>query len=91
MRIAITLGDPNGIGPEIAVKAAMHFASDTQLHPILVGDGFVIRDTAMRLGLAPPDFVEASALDPAGFVPGRLDARAGKATPSSAARTRKRR
>jgi 4-hydroxy-L-threonine phosphate dehydrogenase PdxA len=80
MRIAITLGDPNGIGPEIAVKAANHFASDSQIHPVLVGDGFVIRDTAERLGLAAPDFVEASALDAEGYAPGRLDPRAGKAT-----------
>jgi 4-hydroxy-L-threonine phosphate dehydrogenase PdxA len=28
MRIAITLGDPNGIGPEIAIKAANRFAHD---------------------------------------------------------------
>lgn len=36
MRIAITLGDPNGIGPEIAVKAAARFASDPALRPVLV-------------------------------------------------------
>jgi 4-hydroxy-L-threonine phosphate dehydrogenase PdxA len=80
MRIAITLGDPNGIGPEIAVRAATHFVSSPKIRPVLVGDGFVIRDTAARLGLATPDFVEASALDPDGFSPGRLDPRAGKAT-----------
>ena len=80
MRIAITLGDPNGIGPEIAVKAAKHFASDAQIRPFLVGDGFVIRDTANRLGLETPDFIDAPALDPAGYAPGQLDPRAGKAT-----------
>ena len=80
MRIAITLGDPNGIGPEIAIKAATHFASDAHIRPVLVGDGFVIRDTAERLGLAMPEFIEASALDPEGFSPGQLDPRAGKAT-----------
>ena len=80
MRIAITLGDPNGIGPEIAVKAATHFASHARIRPVLVGDGFVIRDTANRLGLEAPDFIDASALDPAGYAPGQLDPRAGKAT-----------
>ena len=50
MRIAITLGDPNGIGPEIAIKAAQHFARDPKIKPLLVGDGFVIEDTASRLG-----------------------------------------
>jgi len=106
MRVAITLGDPNGIGPEIAIKAATHFTSDAHIRPVLVGDGFVIRATASRLDLATPDFIEAAALDPAGYAPGQLDPRAGKATvgyveaavalakgastPSSAVRTRKR-
>ena len=81
MRIAITLGDPNGIGPEIAIKAAQHFARDPKIKPLLVGDGFVIEDTANRLGLdATPPFVDAEALDPAGYAPGTLDPRAGKAT-----------
>lgn len=75
MRIGITLGDPNGIGPEIAIKAAQRFAG-----AVLVGDGFVIRDTAARLGVAMPDFIEAPGLDPAGYAPGQLDPRAGKAT-----------
>jgi 4-hydroxy-L-threonine phosphate dehydrogenase PdxA len=39
MRIAITLGDPNGIGPEIAIKAANHFVRDPKIKPLLVGDG----------------------------------------------------
>jgi 4-hydroxy-L-threonine phosphate dehydrogenase PdxA len=81
MRIAIALGDPNGIGPEIAVKAARHFAPHGTFKPLLVGDGFVIEDTAHRLGLeATPAFVDAAILDPAGYAPGRLDPRAGKAT-----------
>ena len=84
MHIAITLGDPNGIGPEIAVKAA-HFASDKRIRPVLVGDGFVIEDTARRLGLAVPAFVDTPALDVAGYVPGALDPRAGKATVAYAA------
>ncbi|MEY2883375.1 MAG: hypothetical protein RL490_1099 [Pseudomonadota bacterium] len=75
MRIAIALGDPNGIGPEIAIKAA-HGRSGV----LLVGDGFVIEDTAKRLGLATPQFVDAPALDRAGYAPGTLDPRAGKAT-----------
>jgi 4-hydroxy-L-threonine phosphate dehydrogenase PdxA len=75
MRVGIALGDPNGIGPEIAIKAAQRFAG-----AVLVGDGFVIRDTAARLGAAVPEFIEASGLDTAGYAPGQLDPRAGKAT-----------
>jgi 4-hydroxy-L-threonine phosphate dehydrogenase PdxA len=81
MRIAITLGDPNGIGPEIAIKAANRFAHNPKIKPVLVGDGFVIEDTANRLGLdATPPFIDAAALDPAGYAPGQLDPRAGAAT-----------
>ncbi len=74
-RIGITLGDPNGIGPEIAIKAAARFADAT-----LIGDSFVIRDTAVRLGVDVPPFIDSPGLDPAGYAPGRLDPRAGKAT-----------
>jgi 4-hydroxy-L-threonine phosphate dehydrogenase PdxA len=81
MRIGITLGDPNGIGPEIAIKAAQHFSGHGRIKPLLVGDGFVIEDTANHLGLdITPAFIDAPGLDPAGYAPGRLDPRAGKAT-----------
>ncbi|HEY0420367.1 MAG TPA: 4-hydroxythreonine-4-phosphate dehydrogenase PdxA [Acetobacteraceae bacterium] len=43
-RIAIAIGDPNGIGPEIAVKAAARHAAG--LRPVLVGDSHVIRHYA---------------------------------------------
>ncbi len=81
MRIAITLGDPNGIGPEIAIKTAQHFAHHSTIRPLLVGDGFVIEDIANRLGLdSTPPFFDAAVLDAAGYAPGTLDPRAGKAT-----------
>ncbi|WIM14468.1 4-hydroxythreonine-4-phosphate dehydrogenase PdxA [Enhydrobacter sp.] len=85
MRVAIALGDPNGIGPEIAVEAATHFARDDRIDPLLVGDGFVIEETARRLGLATPAFVEAPALEFAAYAPGTLDPRAGWATVAYAA------
>lgn len=75
MRIAITIGDPNGIGPEIAVKAARQFAGGS-VEPVLVGDEFVIRHYGGKgLAIAPVNVLET-----AGFVPGRIDARAGAAT-----------
>jgi 4-hydroxythreonine-4-phosphate dehydrogenase len=46
--IALTIGDPNGIGPEIAVKAAVQMAGDGGLPIILVGDEFVVRSCAER-------------------------------------------
>jgi len=41
--IALTIGDPNGIGPEIAVKAAAQIAREGGPPIILVGDEFVVR------------------------------------------------
>lgn len=75
MRIAIAIGDPNGIGPEIAVKAAKKFAGGG-VEPVLVGDEFVIREYGgAGLTIAP-----VMALEPAGFLPGKVDKRAGAAT-----------
>ena len=76
MRIAIALGDPNGIGPEIALKAA----AAAKATPLLVGDRFVIEATARRLGVPVPEIADVPALDGAAFAPGTLDPRAGKAT-----------
>lgn len=49
--IAITMGDPASIGPEIAVKALL----DHQIHeicrPLLVGDAEVFRDIIRKMGL----------------------------------------
>ena len=75
VRIGIVIGDPNGIGPEIAVKAAKKFAGGG-IEPVLVGDEFVIREYGgAGLAIAPVDALEA-----AGFSPGRIDPRAGAAT-----------
>lgn len=51
--IALTIGDPNGIGPEIAVKAAAAFA-DEGPRVVLVGDAFVVRHYAERFAPALP-------------------------------------
>ncbi len=44
--IALTIGDPNGIGPEIAVKAASEMRGNADIRVILVGDEHVIRHYA---------------------------------------------
>jgi len=80
MRIAIALGDPNGIGPEIALKAARRFAGHNRIETVLIGDGHIVEDTALRLGIAAPQFIDTPVLDKAGYAPGTLDPRAGKAT-----------
>ena len=70
MKIAIAIGDPNGIGPEIAVKAAQKAAVEV----VLVGDAFVIE----RYGKVKTKDVKA--LPREAFKPGTLDPRAGAAT-----------
>jgi 4-hydroxythreonine-4-phosphate dehydrogenase len=46
--IALTIGDPNGIGPEIAIKAANEMRGSPDIRVILVGDEHVIRHYADR-------------------------------------------
>lgn len=93
-KIAIAIGDPNGIGPEIAVKAAA-LAAGGSLEVVLVGDEHVIRHYVQQhssgLALQPFDattpaaagalsYVAVDALAPADFKPGTVSAAAGRAT-----------
>ena len=88
-RIGVTLGDPNGIGPEIAVKAAL---ATTEARVLLIGDRNVIAHYAAEhkvrevdpavlpcaeIGLI--DVVPASILPDGGFTPGSCHAASGRA------------
>ena len=91
--IALALGDPNGIGPEIAVKAAVHYQGSA-CRPVLVGSEHVIRHYAARhapqlalhrFGDANQDapglvFHPVDGFDPADFAPGVVSPAAGRAT-----------
>ena len=50
--IAVPVGDPNGVGPEIALKSAVSPDILNVLKPVIVADSKVIEATAARLGLA---------------------------------------
>ena len=52
-RIAIALGDPAGIGPEIALKAALDPGVRALCMPVLVGDRGALRMHAAACGLDP--------------------------------------
>jgi 4-hydroxythreonine-4-phosphate dehydrogenase len=91
--IAVTIGDPNGIGPEIAVKAAAAWADRPEARVVLFGDAFVIGHYAdqlrVRVREAEPDapadcgmvdLVDVAALAPDAFRPGEVSAEAGRAT-----------
>jgi len=52
-RIAITTGDPAGIGPEIALKAALDPRVAAICRPLLVGDPVAVELHAKAAGLSP--------------------------------------
>ena len=64
-RVLLTIGDPNGIGPEIAVKAAVALAREPQLAPILVADRFVLEPLAHASRLHIRETDGTSAAEPA--------------------------
>ena len=50
--VAVTMGDPAGIGPEVVLKALADPAVRAACRPVVFGDGAALRETAVRLGLA---------------------------------------
>lgn len=49
--LAITMGDPAGIGPEIVVRALSHKSTYEECRPIVTGDAAVISEAVRLLGL----------------------------------------
>ena len=75
-RIAITIGDPAGIGPEIALKAVIDPAVLSCCLPLLIGPRTLFCDVGARLSLPVPD--QLIDTGPAAlFTPGRISAAAG--------------
>jgi 4-hydroxythreonine-4-phosphate dehydrogenase len=50
--VAIAIGDPAGIGPEISLKAALDKSSRALCRPLLVGDPDVVKRQANSCGIA---------------------------------------
>ena len=74
--LAVTLGDPAGIGPEIACKALAEPAVRACARPRLIGPRALIAQVAAKLALPmPADIVDVG--DPTGVVPGVISAAAG--------------
>lgn len=85
MRIAITMGDPAGIGPEIILKA-FHAGTPADYEPIVYGDRAWMAQTAQQLKLPLPvangrilPVQQATAADLSGVQWGELSPQAGKA------------
>lgn len=72
--IAISMGDPAGIGPEIAIRAAHEFAQPC----VIVGDADWLSRTADNLNLPLPEVLPIAG-NSESFVHGRPDAATGQA------------
>jgi 4-hydroxythreonine-4-phosphate dehydrogenase len=70
-RIAVTLGDVAGIGPEIVFKAANSLSVQRVCRPVIFGDRrqnpFLLLNRAFARGNAPFDFIETSNLGKIGI------------------------
>lgn len=87
-RLALAAGDPNGIGPEIALKALAALPEADRARITLYGPPSVFERTASQLGLAAllrdVRLVSAGELPASAAVPGRIDAAAGASAVASA-------
>ena len=55
--VAITTGDPAGIGPEVVLKALADRELLNTAHWIVVGDAAILNMVGARIGLKPPDCI----------------------------------
>lgn len=70
--IAIAMGDPVGIGPELIAKALADIGLHARCRPFIIGDPQVMRDTAASLS-SELRFRPADDLASAKFEPARID------------------
>lgn len=87
-RLALALGDPNGIGPEIALKALHALSEEDRQRITVFGPGTVLQRAAAMSGLLALlpqlDHVEAGALPDSAAQPGRIHPAAGASAVASA-------
>jgi 4-hydroxythreonine-4-phosphate dehydrogenase len=82
--VALTMGDPAGIGPEICARALADPTLQEKASCVVYGDERVMRRAALLLGLSPSDWgdariVDLANADPSSFEPGRVSASCGRA------------
>lgn len=91
--VLVTIGDPNGVGPEIAVKAAISLFDDSEFRPVLIGDKHIVEPLAKEAGFSlkshqadwggnskSVDLFDVSKISIADYAPGIVSAAAGRAT-----------
>ena len=79
--LAITMGDPAGIGPEVTVKALAGGALQDVCSPLVIGDRKVLEAAAKvsRVSLDGIEVLDLNNVDPADWAWGKLSAGSGKA------------
>src|SRR5262245_58458307 len=84
--VAIAIGDPSGIGPEIALKAALDPAARALCRPVLVGDRGALQAHAQACGLSLDgvELIERSQLAPGELRIGEVRPAHGRAALDSA-------
>ncbi len=80
--IAITMGDPAGIGPEVTLRALSEKKVREKVRPLVVGDMAILSHLATLLNIDPlceEEVISVSALKPSSVEPGRVSAECGRA------------
>ena len=84
IKIGLSIGDHNGIGPEIAIKATQVLAANPRIELKLIGDQRVIEFYANQLAISEndlPEIIHVPTIDDlTDLVPGKVCPIAGKAT-----------
>jgi 4-hydroxythreonine-4-phosphate dehydrogenase len=82
-RIAVTMGDPAGVGPELCLRALADSGVRQVCTPLVYGDLTVLSEVAQRCGLLPPgqeSVVDFTRIAPGDFTPGEVSPVCGAAS-----------
>lgn len=77
--LAITCGDPAGVGPELALRGAA-WAAGEGIRCVVVGSAALLSRVARQLELPLPEIVDLPGLDADAVRPGHVDAETGRAS-----------
>lgn len=81
-RIAVTMGDPAGVGPEVCLQLLANPAVREEADPVIFGDLAILRRCAEETGLPLPEpssVRDLTLFDDTAFAPGVVSARTGAA------------
>ncbi len=70
--VAVTMGDPAGVGPEIIVRALAEDAVTRRSRPLVVGSAAVMREALALVG-APLELHAVAGVDECRWAPGVLE------------------